>query len=77
MNFEEKLKAEFGEEKVSIDYSKTNDNTIYIGILSEDGSKEFNAEVVLFPDECIEIGGRKYTIEDLIQSLKNSFNKLK
>ncbi len=74
MNFEEKLKAEFGEEKVSIDYTKM-DNKISIKIISKDGSKEFNAQGVLFLDECIEIGGRKYTVEDLILALNTSFNK--
>ena len=76
MSFEEILKAEFGEERVSIDYSKQNvDNTIVIRIFSKDGKKEFNAEGVLFPDNSVEIGGKRYNVYDLILALNTSFNK--
>ena len=78
MSFEEILKAEFGEHKVTIDYSKQNvDNTIVIRIFSKDGKKEFNAEGVLFPDNSVEIGGRRYNVHDLILALNTSFNKKK
>ena len=76
MSFEEILKSEFGENNVAIDYSgqKIN-NIIEITILSKDGKKEFKANWLFFSDECIEIGGRKYTTEDLILALNNAFNK--
>jgi hypothetical protein len=78
MSFEEILKAEFGEHKVTIDYSKQNvDNTIVIRIFSKDGKKEFNAEGVLFPDNSVEVGGRRYNVYDLILALNTSFNKKK
>ena len=76
MSFEETLKSEFGEDSVSIDYSRQSiDNTIEIKILSKDGKKEFKANGLFSSDEYIEIGGRKYTTEDLILALNNAFNK--
>lgn len=76
MSFEEILKAEFGEERVSIDYSKQSiDNTIEIRVLSEDRKREFKAEVELFEDNYIEMDGRKYIVYDLILALNTSFNK--
>ena len=76
MSFEEILKSEFGEDNVTIDYSgqKIN-NIIEITILSKDGKKEFKANGLFISDEYIEIGGRKYTTEDLILALNNAFNK--
>jgi hypothetical protein len=76
MSFEEILKSEFGEENVTIDYtSQSTDSTIEITILSKDGKKEFKANGLFISDEYIEIGGRKYTTEDLILALNNAFNK--
>ncbi len=76
MSFEEILKEEFGEKRVKIDYSKQSiDNTIGIRIFSKDGKKEFNAEGVLFPDNSVEIGGKRYNVYDLILALNTSFNK--
>ncbi len=76
MSFEEILKSEFGEENVIIDYTRQSiDNTIEITILSKDGKKEFKANGLFFSDECVEIGGRKYTTEDLILALNNAFSK--
>ena len=73
MSFEEILKSEFGEENVIIDYSEQNINySIEIKILSKDGKKEFKANGLFISDECIE---RKYTTEDFITALNNSFNK--
>ena len=78
MSFEEILKAEFGEERVTIDYSRQSiDNTIGIRIFSKDGKKEFNAEGVLFEDNDIEMDGRRYSVYDLILALNTSFNKRK
>ena len=78
MSFEEILKAEFGEERVTIDYSRQSiDNTIGIRVLSEDRKREFKAEVVLFEDNYIEMDGRKYIVYDLILALNTSFNKRK
>ena len=78
MSFEEILKAEFGEERVTIDYSKQSiDNTIEIIVLSEDRKREFKAEVVLFMDNDIEMDGRRYNVYDLILALNTSFNKKK
>ena len=78
MSFEEILKAEFGEERVSIDYSKQSiENTIEIRVLSEDRKREFKAEVELFEDNSIEMDGRKYIVYDLILALNTSFNKRK
>ena len=78
MSFEEILKAEFGEERVSIDYSKQSiENTIEIRVLSEDRKREFKAEVELFEDNSIEMDGRKYIVYDLILALTTSFNKRK
>lgn len=76
MKFEEILKAEYGKERVTIDYSNQSiDNTIGIKILSKDGKKEFKAEGVLFIDNSVEIGGRRYNVDDLILALNASFNK--
>ena len=76
MSFEEILKSEFGEENVTIDYSRQKiNNIIEITILSKDGKKEFKANGLFFSDECIEIGGRRYTTESLILALNNAFNK--
>ena len=76
MSFEEILKAEYGEERVTIDYSKQSiDNTVRIRILSKNGKKEFKAEGVFLIDECVEIGGRKYNVQDFILALNTSFNK--
>ena len=76
MSFEEILKSEFGEDNVSIDYSRQKMNSIIeIIILSKDGKKEFKANGLFFSDECVEIGGRKYTTEDLILALNNAFSK--
>lgn len=78
MSFEDILKAEFGEERVSIDYSKQSiDNTIKISVLSEDRKREFKAEVELFENNSIEMDGRKYAVYDLILALNSSFNKKK
>ena len=78
MSFEEILKAEFGEERVTIDYSKQSiDNTIEIIVLSEDRKREFKAEVVLFMDNDIEMDGRRYNVYDLILALNTSFDKKK
>ena len=78
MSFEDILKAEFGEERVSIDYSKQSiDNTIKISVLSEDRKREFKAEVELFEDNSIEMDARKYAVHDLILALNSSFNKKK
>ena len=78
MSFEEILKAEFGEERVTIDYSKQSiDNTIEIIVLSEDKKREFKAEVVLFMDNDIEMDGRRYNVYDLILALNTSFDKKK
>ena len=69
---------EFGEERVTIDYSKQSiDNTIEIIVLSEDRKREFKAEVVLFEDNDIEMDGRRYSVYDLILALNTSFNKRK
>ena len=76
MSFEEILKSEFGEDNVSIDYSRQKINSIIeITILSKDGKKEFKANGLFFSDECVEIGGRKYTTEDLILALNNALRK--
>ncbi len=76
MSFEEILKSEFGEDNVAIDYSRQKiNNIIEITILSKDGKKEFKANGLFFSDECIEIGGRRYTTESLILALNNAFNK--
>ena len=76
MSFEEILKAEFGEERVNINYSKQSiDNTIEIRVLSEDRKREFKAEVVLFMNNDIEMDGRRYNAYDLILALNTSFNK--
>ena len=76
MSFEEILKAEFGEERVNINYSKQSiDNTIEIRVLSEDRKREFKAEVVLFMNNDIEMDGRRYNVYDLILALNTSFNK--
>ena len=76
MFFEELLYKEYGKENVSIDYSmKDINNVVGIKILSKDGKKEFKANGLFFSDECVEIGGRKYTTEDLILALNNAFSK--
>ena len=76
MSFEEILKAEYGEERVTIDYSKQSiDNTVGIKILSKNGKKEFKAEGAFLIDDCVEIGGRKYNAQDFILALNTSFNK--
>ena len=76
MSFEELLYKEYGKENVSIDYSmKDINNVVGIKILSKDGKKEFKANGLFFSDECVEIGGRKYTTEDLILALNNAFSK--
>ena len=76
MSFEEILKAEFGKERVNINYSKQSiDNTIEIRVLSEDRKREFKAEVVLFMNNDIEMDGRRYNVYDLILALNTSFNK--
>ena len=78
MSFEEILKAEFGEERVTIDYSKQSiDNTIEIIVLSEDRKREFKAQVVLFMNNDIEMDGRRYNVYDLILALNTSFDKKK
>ena len=78
MSFEEILKAEFGEERVTIDYSKQSiDNTIEIIVLSEDRKREFKAQVILFMNNDIEMDGRRYTVYDLILALNTSFDKKK
>ncbi len=78
MSFEEILKAEFGEERVTIDYSKQSiDNTIGIIVLSEDRKREFKAQVVLFMNNDIEMDGRRYNVYDLILALNTSFDKKK
>ena len=78
MSFEEILKAEFGEERVTIDYSKQSiDNTIEIIVLSEDRKREFKAQVVLFINNDIEMDGRRYNVYDLILALNTSFDKKK
>ena len=78
MSFEEILKAEFGEERVTIDYSKQSiDNTIGIIVLSEDRKREFRAEVILFMNNDIEMDGRRYNVYDLILALNTSFDKKK
>ena len=72
MSFEEILKAEFGKERVNINYSKQSiDNTIEIRVLSEDRKREFKAEVVLFMNNDIEMDGRRYNVYDLIFFLKD------
>ncbi len=78
MSFEEILKAEFGEERVTIDYSKQSiDNTIGIIVLSEDRKREFKAQVILFMNNDIEMDGRRYNVYDLILALNTSFDKKK
>ncbi len=78
MSFEEILKAEFGEERVTIDYSKQSiDNTIEIIVLSEDRKREFKAQVILFMNNDIEMDGRRYNVYDLILALNTSFDKKK
>jgi len=78
MSFEEILKSEFGEERVTIDYSKQSiDNTIEIIVLSEDRKREFKAQVVLFMNNDIEMDGRRYNVYDLILALNTSFDKKK
>ena len=78
MSFEEILKAEFGEERVVIDYSKQSiDNTIEIIVLSEDRKREFKAQVILFMNNDIEMDGRRYNVYDLILALNTSFDKKK
>ena len=78
MSFEEILKIEFGEERVTIDYSKQSiDNTIEIIVLSEDRKREFKAQVVLFMNNDIEMDGRRYNVYDLILALNTSFDKKK
>ena len=78
MSFEEILKAEFGEERVTIDYSKQSiDNTIEFIVLSEDRKREFKAQVILFMNNDIEMDGRRYNVYDLILALNTSFDKKK
>ena len=78
MSFEEILKAEFGEERVTIDYSKQSiDNTIEIIVLSVDRKREFKAQVVLYMNNDIEMDGRRYNVYDLILALNTSFDKKK
>lgn len=76
MSFEELLYEEYEREKVIIDYSmKDVDNTVGIKILSKDGKKEFRAEGVFLMDDSVEIGGKKYNIQEFIKALNTSFDK--
>lgn len=76
MSFEKMLYEEFGEEKVSIDYSaKDNESIIELKIISKDGKKEFRADGIRIIEDYLEIDGRKYTVKELIMALNVSFNK--
>ena len=76
MSFEEILKSEFGEDNVTIDYSRQKiNNIIEITILSKDGKKEFKANGLFISEKHIEIGGRMYNTQDLILALNNAFDK--
>lgn len=78
MFFEKVLYEEFGEEKVSIDYTtKDNEQVIELKIISKDGKNQFKADEIRVIDDCLEIGGRKYTVQELIIALNTSFSKVK
>ena len=51
------------------------DNTVGIKIISKDRKKEFKAQGVLLTNDYVEIGGRKYRIQEFITALNSSFSK--
>ena len=76
MEFEKILCKEFGKENVELEYLRKNDeNILKLIIHSRDGKKEFKADEILLIEDSFELGGKKYSIEEFIKALNNSFNR--